>query len=38
MHRALTTWVLLLLVWGIGLIVWMGYIALVVFALARFVS
>ena len=37
-RRSFSTWVMLLAVWGTGLIVWIGYIALIVFVLARFFS
>jgi hypothetical protein len=35
MHRSLRTWVLLCVVWGVGLVVWAGYLALVAFLVLR---
>ncbi len=34
-RRSASTWALLLLVWGVGLIAWAFYIALIVMVLAR---
>lgn len=35
MRRSLRTWVLLCLVWAAGLVVWSGYLALIVIGVLR---
>jgi hypothetical protein len=37
-HRTLGTWVLLLFVWGIGLVVWIFYIAAAIYLFFRIFS
>jgi hypothetical protein len=35
MHRSLRTWIILCTVWGVGLIVWAGYLALIAYLVLR---
>jgi hypothetical protein len=35
MRRSFRTWVALWLVWGVGLVVWAGYLALIAFLVLR---
>jgi hypothetical protein len=34
-RRSAATWLLVLLVWGVGLVVWVGYLAVIVLLLIR---
>ena len=34
-HRSLRTWLILCTVWAIGLVVWVGYLALIAFLVLR---
>ena len=38
MHRSLRTWVLLCVVWAVGLVVWAGYLALVAYLVLRLLT
>ena len=38
MRRSLRTWVLLCVVWAVGLVVWAGYLALVAYLVLRLLT
>ena len=38
MHRSLRTWVMLWTVWGVGLVVWVGYLAVIAVIVLRLLT